>query len=384
MARILFYVQHLLGIGHLTRAGLIAEATAARGLDVTLVSGGRPVPGLALQGVTLHQLPPLAAGPGGFRDLRDAEGEAVNEDWRARRAASLLALLEETAPEVLIIEAFPFGRRQMDFELLPLLEAARAMRPRPVVVASVRDILQVERKPGRDAETLDRLEAYFDAVLVHGDARFMPLAVSFPRAGEIACAVHHTGIVAAPGSTSDAAPSDGGEVTVSNGGGAQGGALLRAALAVRPGSPIADRPWRLITGPNLDPAEDAAIRAQASGDVMVDRFRADFRQCLGRAGLSLSYAGYNTVADLLRADLPAVVISFSGDGGESEQAMRAARLEELGLAVWVPDSELTAERLAMAIDRALALPRTARPRIDLEGARRSAELIARWALARRQ
>ena len=77
--------------------------------------------------------------------------------------------------------------------------------------------------------------------------------------------------------------------------------------------------------------------------------------------------------------MPTVVVSFSGDGGESEQAMRAARLEELGLAAWVPDSELTVERLILAIDCALALPRASRLRIDLEGAQRSAELIAGWA-----
>ena len=348
-----------------------------------LVSGGRPVPGVALPGITLHQLPPLAAGPGGFGDLRDAEGEQASDDLRARRSVALLSLLKETASDVLIIEAFPFGRRQMGFELLPLLEAARAMRPRPFVVASVRDNLQVQRKPGRDAETLERLNAYFDAVLVHGDARFMPLAATFPRAGEIACPVHHTGIVAAPPTAFEVAPSVDREVIVSNGGGAQGGALLEVALAVRPNSSLADRRWRLITGPNLDQAEDSAIRAQASTDVTVDRFRADFRQCLGRAALSLSYAGYNTVADLLCAGVPAVVVSFSGDGGESEQAMRAARLEELGLAVWVPDSELSAERLGLAVERALALPRAGRPRIDLDGARRSAELIVRWARMRK-
>ena len=170
------------------------------------------------------------------------------------------------------------------------------------------------------------------------------------------------------------------EVIVSNGGGAQGGALLEAALAVRPNSPLADRRWRLITGPNLDEAEDTAIRAQASSDISVDWFRTDFRQCLSRACLSLSFAGYNTVADVLRADVPAVVVSFSGDGSESEQAMRAARLEELGLAVWVPDIELNPDRLGGAIERALALPRAGRPSINLDGARRSAELIAGWAL----
>ena len=57
--RVLFYVQHLLGIGHLKRAALICRALAAAGLDTTLVSGGMPVPGLDIGGARLHQLPPL-------------------------------------------------------------------------------------------------------------------------------------------------------------------------------------------------------------------------------------------------------------------------------------------------------------------------------------
>jgi predicted glycosyltransferase len=43
--RVLFYVQHLLGIGHLARASRIARALTQDGFDVTMVTGGMPVPG---------------------------------------------------------------------------------------------------------------------------------------------------------------------------------------------------------------------------------------------------------------------------------------------------------------------------------------------------
>ncbi|MCH8110355.1 MAG: glycosyl transferase, partial [Proteobacteria bacterium] len=42
--RVFFYVQHLLGIGHLRRAATITRAMAARGLDVTVASGGSEIP----------------------------------------------------------------------------------------------------------------------------------------------------------------------------------------------------------------------------------------------------------------------------------------------------------------------------------------------------
>ena len=38
--KLLFYVQHLLGIGHLMRAATIVRAFCDEGYDVTMVSGG--------------------------------------------------------------------------------------------------------------------------------------------------------------------------------------------------------------------------------------------------------------------------------------------------------------------------------------------------------
>ena len=40
--RVLLYVQHLLGIGHLARAAALARACAERRLDVTVASGESP------------------------------------------------------------------------------------------------------------------------------------------------------------------------------------------------------------------------------------------------------------------------------------------------------------------------------------------------------
>ncbi len=47
---IFFYVQHLLGIGHIARASRIANALARDGFDVTVVTGGLPVPGFPGEG----------------------------------------------------------------------------------------------------------------------------------------------------------------------------------------------------------------------------------------------------------------------------------------------------------------------------------------------
>ena len=63
--RIFFHVQHLLGIGHLKRAAIIARALRRAGFDVDFVSGGAPVARLDLAGARFLQLPPAIAGDAG-------------------------------------------------------------------------------------------------------------------------------------------------------------------------------------------------------------------------------------------------------------------------------------------------------------------------------
>ncbi|MDJ0980401.1 MAG: glycosyl transferase, partial [Kiloniellales bacterium] len=122
--RVLFYVQHLLGIGHLKRAALICRALTKAGLETTLVSGGLPVPGLDIGGARLRQLPPLRSADMSFSALLDEAGRPIDEAWQEQRRDLLLATFRELRPEALVVEMYPFGRRQMRFELIPLLETA--------------------------------------------------------------------------------------------------------------------------------------------------------------------------------------------------------------------------------------------------------------------
>ena len=82
--RVFFYVQHLLGIGHLARASRIASAIARDGGQVTVLTGGIPVNGFPGGDVTSITLPPVVASSAGFSGLADQSGSAVAAK-RARR-----------------------------------------------------------------------------------------------------------------------------------------------------------------------------------------------------------------------------------------------------------------------------------------------------------
>jgi predicted glycosyltransferase len=368
---VLLYVQHLLGIGHLARASHIATALERRGLAPVLVTGGVPASGFPPPGIAQVALPPLKSSDG-FRSLLTADGKEASPAFLKARRDRLISLLHSTKPRLILIEAFPFGRRQMRFELLALLEAARALKPRPIIATSVRDIVQPLTKTGREAEVLRTLALYFDQVLVHGDPRLVRLADSFPAEARIKPPVSYTGLVTG-GAVAPALERF--DVIVSAGGGAAQGRLCQTALEARALTPLADRRWLVITGPNAPDGLPTGLTSKLRDGDAVAAFRSDFPGLLAEAQLSISQAGYNTCGDLLRAGCPAVLVPFAA-GGEREQTLRAERLAERGLAVTVDEASLDAPGLAAAIARAVAGGRRDNAGIDLDGADRTAALIA--------
>ncbi|MGE5639717.1 MAG: glycosyltransferase family protein, partial [Clostridia bacterium] len=375
MPVVLSYVQHLLGIGHLMRARLVAEAVAGAGFDVHLVSGGRPVGGPPPSGVRTVQLPPVHATGPGMKPLRAPDGQPIDDAYRRRRCELLLAEFESVAPDVVIFETFPFGRRALHFELLPLLERIAMARPRPLVVASVRDILQQRSNAERLREMLELARASFDAVLVHGDPRFARFEETFPLAAELGLPVHYTGFVAAPGAPRLPGQLDArSEIVVSAGGGTVGMRLLQAALAAQKRSRYRAQPWRVLAGTNVAETEVRQLARTAESNVVVERSRTDFPALLNRALVSVSQAGYNTVLDVLRSGARPVLVPYA-EAGETEQRARASRLRELDLAVVVDGAEDLPAALAAAIDAAGSRERWGPWDLDCDGAARSAALI---------
>ncbi len=368
MSRILIAVTHLLGAGHLTRAASLARAFAEAGHTVTLVSGGMPVALPRLDGIRLVQLPPVRITGTAFTALLDPEGTPVTPERLAARRQTLLAAVAEAAPDAVITELYPFGRRVLAPEFETLVAVVQAASPRPLLLASIRDILATPSRRDRIAATHARLEAY-DAVLVHGDPAFLPLDASWPVEATVAARLRYTGYV----DEAETVPAPGGPrsgIVVSGGSSAAGLPLQEAAVAAAHLTPALS--WRILVGRAVPEPAFAALAAAAPANAVVERARPDFRALLSRAALSVSQAGYNTVLDLLHGGCPALLVPFEA-GQETEQRRRAETLAAHGLARVLPESELTAERLAQAV---LAAPlRATDHAIARDGARRSVAIV---------
>lgn len=326
-ATVLIAVTHLLGSGHLVRAANLARALAQGGFSVTLASGGVPLRAMEAEPFAFVQLPPVRTEGADFRTLLDETGASIDPQRKDARIASLEGLAARLRPDAVIVEHFPFGRRQLAEEFLALIAAVKAARPEALVLSSVRDVL-VTPRPDRIAEAEERVAGMFDAVLVHGDAGFLPLDRSWPVGEGLAVKLRYTGYLADDRPVGVAQQN--GEVIVSGGGSAAALPLFACAVAAarldRSG-----RRWRLLAGRGMADADLALLAAEAVDKVAIERARPDFPALLAGCAVSISQAGYNTVLDLVAAGRPAIVVPFDA-GNETEQTVRAEAMERAGLA----------------------------------------------------
>lgn len=377
--KVLIAVTHLLGTGHLSRALTLGRSFVAAGHRVCVASGGFPAPQLRHDGLDLRQLPPLRSDGVDFTRLLTGDGTVADDTYHAARQDALRDALQSIQPDILITELYPFGRRSLKAEFLSLLQAANALPRRPVVLASIRDILAPPSKPKKAVEADTVIEDFYDAVLVHSDPAATRLEISWPVSERLAGKLRYTGYVAPPAAAPHPEQAGAGEVLVSAGGGSVGDALYDCALnAARL---IPGMRWRLLVGGN-DAAERIALYTAKGSPALIEAARPDFRQMLRHAAASVSMCGYNTALDLLQAGTPAVLVPFDA-GKEVEQSLRAQSLAPLNGIEVLKTADLSPERLAHAVQSVMTEPARALDSFRFDGAARTVEIAVELAEKRK-
>lgn len=370
---VLFYVQHLWGVGHVYRATRIARGMVRAGFDVHLVWGGTEIPGFDFSGMQLHRLKPVRTSDVSFSQLLHADGSIFTDEDKQDRRDNLLTLYDEIDPDIVITEAFPFGRRQMRFELLPLFEKAKTASKTPMIISSIRDIMQEDRKEKRVQESVDLVEQYFDFIFVHGDENLISIEETLQGCEAFKHKIRYTGLVAPEEKNIQISNEYECDVLITVGGGAFGQKLTRTAVKAMFYSKAYPQNWIVSAGTEVSDEDFKLLEDQCPSGMRIVRYIPNLAEVMKQVNVSVSHAGYNTVADLLRSRCANVLYPYTG-GRETEQLRRAEIMDRQNVSVMLDPDNLTPESLANAVDRAAALEKHSAG-FDLAGADKTASIL---------
>ena len=369
--RIIFYSQHLVGVGHHFRNRQIIRALADE-YDVYFIDGGRPVHGATLpSSVQIHHLTPV------FKDLNTgcltSETGCDIQEILKRRKDTLNSLIACICPDIFIIEYFPFARWELADELLSAICEARYIKPDIRIICSLRD---VPRRTQDDDRVSSILNQHFHALLMHADPQVTRLEDHFPYTDKIHIPVYYTGYVAEPVNDVGHEFQTQNCVLVSAGGGTDGYELIKPCIEawkhLSQKGIIKDRKMVIFTGPFMSQAQYADLECLSNGGpFQIDWFTSHFVQWMQCADLSISRAGYNTCMNVLETRTRSILVPGTL---VSDQEFRAHRLSELGLANTLSPKDVTTDTMSRAIVHALS---SAPPvhNIALNGAAKTRDLI---------
>lgn len=380
--RLVVYSQDGLGLGHQRRTTLLAsEFLAAKAGASVLTISDSPIGQFfsTSMGYDYLKLPSIhKVGPGDWRPL--SLSLPFPEVLAVRREIIQSAVLK-FAPDVVLIDHMPHGAMG---ELVPTLEALEGRGTR--IVLGLRDILDeptVVRRRWHLEGAVDAVERYFHDVLVYGSRDVFDVSAEYDLPEGVSRRLRYCGYVcpsAASPSVADklrnrylrnASAAD--LIVAMAGGGADADALFSTLLRAAPAI-SAQRPCVvvIVTGPFLPHCEHRKLVHLARGlPIHVIRSVHDSLTYLGAADLVIAMAGYNTTAEILTLDKPALLVPRSGPS--AEQQMRARLFADRGWVSWLPPEELSPDSLAKAAVTALTTRQCRTSTPDLRGRHTAAQ-----------
>ncbi len=385
MKKVMFYCQHVLGMGHLVRSLEIVRALNA--YEVYFLNGGELIPEVQVPpAIHVINLPPIKS-DSEFEGLQSVDTTHTLEEIKKARLNRILAEFDRIQPEMVILELFPFGRKRFACELVPLLSRIRILGGTTKVVCSLRDILVSKSDQARHEEWVVALmNRYFDLLLIHSDQTFQSLEETFSQTAALTCDVQYTGFVAQvtpPAQTEllEHIPTDPAGtplIVVSIGGGRVGYELVECAIQA--GEVLeSSLPHRMVifTGPYMSEEEYAKLEQLVRGmsHLTLQRYTNQFLSYLEQADLSISMAGYNTCMNIVSTGVRALMLPFMGRGNE-EQLIRTRKLEKQGRVIGLDAEKLQVDYLEKKIKDILhTAPRLTGSPIDIHGAENTARSL---------
>ncbi len=391
MTRIALFTHDAFGLGHMRRSIHIINAISKLAPDasVLLITGSSSVQMLqSLPSNADYLKIPTISTSGNRDDSPPMLNLSVIELATLRGHITREALIAFGA-DVFLVDNFPLGTR---FELLPALKSCRQFRI-PAVLG-MRDVLDPPKKVCR-SWTRDGMyaviERYFSRILVYGERDIFDVVKGYELSQNIADRVRYCGYVAASKPGRDRIEEIRGQwckgrklIVACVGGGGDGLPLLRCFLDAM--KEVKDTDALIVTGELMSDHDRTEIARELGENehILLKRYVPDLADHMAAADLVIAMAGYNTSAEILSMQVPAIVVPRTWRSGEhatrdaksvdGEQLFRARLLSKKALLRFIHPDDLTAAALANEIVAELSRTGTRLlEAVNVEGATRVAE-----------
>jgi len=390
--RVALYSHDTLGLGHLRRNLLIAQALRQSHLRATnlLITGAYESNFFSLpEGVDCLTLPRLqkeSDGSYASGQLAISVSELVR--LRAEAIASALAAFD---PDLLIVDKVPTGAFG---EMLPALRYL-ADRGKTKCVLGIRDVLDdpaTVRSEWLESSSEKNIADFHDAIWVYGDQRVYDPIHEYRWSSQVAELVRFTGYldqslrVTHPHRQrndwiAELRKKYAALFVCTLGGGKDGYALAETFVEAFKGQ---DACGILLTGPFMPRELYESLCASAARDsnLLVLNFTNEADQLVSQADGIVAMAGYNTVSSILSFNKPALLVPRVFP--RQEQWIRADRLAKRGVVDRLHPDALTPSAVRDWVARIIHQKPTRSPssssRFDLNGLQRivrfASELMA--------
>lgn len=376
--RVVLYSHDSQGMGHVRRNLAIAHELARTLPELS----GKKVSGLLISGAVNAQvfglpegfdwffIPSIAKSPKGYIPRN------LDADWntlRAVRSRAISGALRGFNPDLVIVDRHIYG---VDHELRIPLQKLRQHNPETKIVLGMREVLDSQLIAQQEWDQLGapcEVDALIDEVWIYGDSRIHDPVRTGELPSYLAEKARYTGYLSLGRAESEVPgeqPWDKPFILTTAGGGADGHQLLSAAVAME--VPAGHR-HIVVTGPHLSQAEFDELNDAASPHTTVYRMWPGLAAVMGEATAVISMGGYNTVAEILATEAPALIVPR--EYPRLEQLIRALVLQKHAALDVLRPYSLTPEALADWA-QANAGKKVNRTRIERAGLQRVGQLAA--------
>jgi len=372
--RVAFYSHDTMGLGHLRRNLLVANALASSPHHAIplLVAGVREATAFAMPpGTDCLTLPALQKSSTGQYEARSLDVSIA--DIIALRARIIRAALEAFEPDVLIVDNVPRGAlRELDSTLQQLRKTGRTR-----CVLGLRDVIDEPAAVKNEWTRLsneDAIRDFYDEVWAYSDPAVYNLVREYRFSEDVASKVRFTGYLdqrarfGLPGEN-EACPLAahdlrGSEYVLCTVGGGQDGANLAEAF-VQAELP-ADMAGVILTGPFMP--KDLLSRLQhlasANPRMRVLEFFGEPAHLMRGAARVIMMGGYNSVCEALSFEKPMLIAPRIKP--RQEQMIRAQALHAMGLADLLRPEQVSPNALTRWLSQERPRPEV-HGRIDFNG-----------------